>query len=214
MSAEMVRMMGPALALAASYLLGSVPTGYLLVKWVKRVDVRTIGSGNIGATNTARAAGKGLAAVVFIIDVVKGLVPALVFARAGWPGGGIVAQVACGACAVVGHIFPVFLGFNGGKGVATAIGFMAGTSPMGLALFLCVWVAGMGLFGYVSVGSILAAATIPLSQVIWHQPLAGVLIGAAVAVLIIYRHRLNVQRLIQGKEHRLSFGGGSRRNDA
>jgi len=196
----------PMLALIGAYLLGSIPTGYLLVKWFKRVDVRTIGSGNIGATNTARAAGKPIAFAVFVIDALKGALPAAVFAKMGWDNGGIIASVACGAAAVVGHVFPIFLAFKGGKGVATAIGMLAATSPMGLAVFLGAWIAGMGLFKYVSVGSILAAATIPLSQVIWHQPLGAVLIGACVAVLIIWRHRENIQRLMEGKEHRLSFG--------
>ena len=198
----------PFAALLFSYLLGSIPSGFLLVKWTKGIDVRTVGSGNIGATNTARAAGRGVAIAVFVIDLLKGLIPAAMLAPLLWPEKGVVAAAACGAAAVVGHVFPLFLNFQGGKGVATAIGMLAAISWPALVVFLLVWAAGMRLSRYVSVGSVFAAATIPLTQVILHQPLGAVLAGAGVALLIVARHRGNIQRLFRGQEHRLTFGSG------
>ncbi len=198
----------PFAALLLSYLLGSIPTGFLLVKWTKGIDVRTVGSGNVGATNAARAAGRGVAFTVFVIDALKGFISAALIASLLWPEKGVVASAACGAAAVIGHVFPLFLNFQGGKGVATAIGMLAAVSWQALVVFLLVWAIGMGLSRYVSVGSIFAAATIPITQVVIHQPLGAVLAGAAVALLIVLRHRGNIQRLFRGQEHRLSFGSG------
>jgi glycerol-3-phosphate acyltransferase PlsY len=195
------------LALIGCYLVGSIPTAYLVVKWLKRVDVRTIGSGNVGATNVTRIAGIWAGAVVFLIDAVKGLIAVLILAR--WLLNPLtpVAQLGCGLTAVVGHSFPLFLKFRGGKGVATTIGVLLGTMPLVASVCLIAWVVCFLIWRYVSVGSLAAAATLPLAQIVTRQTLSEVLLGAALALLIIVRHRTNIERLAQGKEHRVGRRG-------
>ena len=151
------------LALGSSYLLGSIPTAYLFVKGIKRVDVRRLGSGNVGATNAARVAGGGVGLIVFLLDAGKGWLAARGCSR-WWLGApSATAQLACGLMAVVGHVWPLFLRFKGGKGVATTLGVFLGTMPGVVAIFLVVWVASLVCWRYVSVGSLLAALTIPLA---------------------------------------------------
>jgi acyl phosphate:glycerol-3-phosphate acyltransferase len=191
-------------ALGLSYLVGSVPTAYLVVKRLKRIDIRTVGSGNVGATNVTRTAGKGAGIAVFAVDVSKGLIATLLIAPRlidpSLPG----ARLACGLAAVVGHVFPVFLKFRGGKGVATTIGALIGFAP-GLAL-LCggVWAGIFLVSRYVSLASIVALATLPPALAAAHRSLAEILIGSALAGLVIAKHRSNIQRLVQGTEHRFS----------
>jgi glycerol-3-phosphate acyltransferase PlsY len=193
---------GLLLALAGSYLVGSIPTAYLLVKRLKRVDVRTVGSGNVGATNVTRAAGLGAGTAVFVLDLAKGLVA--VWGLAPWLIRPVTpaVQLACGLAAVVGHVFPVFLGFRGGKGVATTIGVLIGTVPLIAAMCLAVWAGCFLVWRYVSVGSLATAVTLPLIQTLVHRPLPEILLGAALAGVIIARHRTNIIRLLHGTEHR------------
>ena len=193
---------GLLLALAGSYLVGSIPTAYLLVKRLKRVDVRTVGSGNVGATNVTRAAGLGAGTAVFLLDLAKGLVA--VWGLAPWLARPVTpaVQLACGLAAVVGHVFPVFLGFRGGKGVATTIGVLIGTVPLIAVVCLAVWAGCFLVWRYVSVGSLAAAVTLPVVQTLVHRPLPEVLLGAALAGVIIARHRTNIIRLLHGTEHR------------
>ena len=190
----------PFVTLLCAYLLGSIPTGYWLVKWLKGVDVRTVGSGNIGATNTVRAAGKGVGAAVFLIDMAKGLIPALAFAGLFGHAPTGVFRLACGSAAVIGHCFPLFLGFRGGKGVATAVGALFGTSPVLGVVFVAVWLLSTLVWRYVSVGSMAAAASIPAALALLGASRMELLIGAGLALLIIARHQANIQRLMQGKE--------------
>ena len=196
-----------AMALLSSYLIGSFPTGYLLVKWIKGMDVRTMGSGSVGATNVTRAAGSGAGRLVFLIDVGKGLLAATVLApwlvRPATP----AVQLSCGLAAVAGHCFPVFLQFHGGKGVATTIGVLLGVMPAVAGIALGVWVACFLLWRYVSVGSLAAAVTIPIAQYAMRQPWPDTLLGVALALLIIARHRDNIARLLQGREHRFGRKG-------
>ncbi len=190
-------------ALVSSYLIGSIPTAYLAVKWLKRIDVRTIGSGNVGATNVARAAGLWAGVVVFLVDVAKGLAAVLLIAPALLSAGSAAQRLGCGLAAVVGHVFPIFLGFRGGKGVATTIGVLVGAMPSVAAVCLFVWVVGFLPWRYVSVGSLAAAVTIPVAQGLAHQSRHEVLVGVALALLIIAKHRANIQRLLAGQEHRV-----------
>ena len=190
-------------ALALSYLVGSIPTAYLVVKWLKRVDVRTIGSGNVGATNVTRAAGLGAGVGVFIVDVVKGLVAVRVIAPWLLHDPTPAARLACGLLAVAGHSFPVFLKFRGGKGVATTIGVLLGAAPLIAGACLIIWVIAFAIWRYVSVGSLAAAVTLPIAQIAAHRPLAEIWLGAILAGLIIVRHRPNIERLGQGREHRV-----------
>ena len=192
-------------ACAGAYVLGSIPTAYLLVRWLKRVDVRTVGSGNVGATNVARAAGLGPGIAVFLVDFGKGLAAVLVLAP--WlvaPGALTPAvRLACGLSAVLGHVFPVFLRFQGGKGVATMLGVVVGTMPPVAAVCLLVWGACVALWRYVSVGSLAAAVALPITQLLMRQTLSEVLLGTALAAVVIVRHRANIARLVQGTEHRV-----------
>ena len=191
------------LAVAGAYLVGSVPTAYLLVKWMRHVDVRTVGSGNVGATNAARIGGLGIGVAVFLIDVGKGWLA--VQALVPWLVGDATSatRLGCGLAAVIGHSFPVFLNFRGGKGVATTIGVLVGTMPLVAAVCLAVWGVCVLMWRYVSVGSLAAAATLPLMQLATRQPLPDVLLGVALALLVAARHRANIERLLQGREHRV-----------
>lgn len=190
------------IALASSYVVGSIPTAYLVVRRLKQVDVRTVGSGNVGATNVTRVAGFRAGVVVFAIDLAKGL--AAVTLLAPWLIHPLTpaAQLACGCLAVVGHTFPVFLGFRGGKGVATTIGVLLGTMPLTALAYLLVWAACFFLWRYVSVASLAAVAILPIAQMATRRTLPEILLGSGVALLIILRHRENIERLARGTEHR------------
>ena len=190
------------IALIGCYLIGSIPTAYLLVRWTKRVDIRTIGSGNIGATNALRTAGPWAGVVVLLVDVLKGVVAAGAIPQ--WLLGSSASAMAlgCGLAAVLGHDFPCFLRFRGGKGVATTLGVLGASAPSVAGLVVGVWLVVFFAFRYVSLGSLAAAMTIPISQLALHQSLPQVLIGATLAALIIVRHRGNIQRLLSGTEHR------------
>ncbi len=190
-------------ALAGSYLIGSIPTAYLMVKALKQTDVRTVGSGNVGATNVTRVAGKGAGAVVFTLDLGKGLVAVLVLAPWLIPDVSPAVRLGCGCLAVLGHVFPLFLGFRGGKGVATTIGILLGTMPAVAGVFLLVWAVCALIWRYVSVASLAASAALPIAQILTQRTLPEVLMGAALAMLIIVKHRQNVERLVHGKESRI-----------
>ena len=192
-------------ALVVSYLIGSIPSGFLLVRQVKRVDLRTVGSGNVGATNALRAAGVPAGAAVFLIDVLKGWLAVTLVA--GWlmSEPSPAARLGCGLAAVAGHNFPVFLRFRGGKGVATTIGMLLGAMPLIAAATLAVWGVVFLLSRYVSVASMALATTIPVLQLLAQHALGQVLLGASLALLIVLRHHGNIRRLLQGTEHRWSF---------
>lgn len=207
------------LIVVTSYLLGSIPFGYLLVRIFRGEDVRQTGSGNIGATNVARTGSKGLAIATLLLDTLKGYVAvAHVFFFAGYhpdhlPDFGfhtvyILAALA-GFCAIVGHMFPVWLRFKGGKGVATAVGAFLGIAPMAVLVSLAVFVAIVAVTRYISLGSMLGAAIFPVA-VWWLEPEArnGAVMAliAASSLLIIVRHKDNIRRLLAGNENR--FGGG------
>ncbi len=191
------------LAFGGSYLVGSIPTAYLVVKWLKRIDVRTIGSGNVGTTNVTRVAGLWAGLSVFLIDFMKGLIAVGLIAP--WVVHPLAPSVrlGCGVCAVVGHVAPVFLGFRGGKGVATTVGVLVGTMPMVAGAFGLVWLGCCLIWRYVSLGSIAAAVMIPIAQVLTRQSPAEFYLGLALALLIVVKHRSNVERLLQGREHRV-----------
>ena len=189
-------------ALVSSYLIGSIPTAYLIVKWLKRIDVRTIGSGNVGATNVARVLGVRGGALVFLLDAAKGLLAVLLIAP--WLVHPLTptTQFLCGLFAVLGHNFPIFLKFRGGKGVSTTIGVLVGTMPLVAGICLLVLVSCVLIWRYVSLGALAAAVTLPIAQLATRQPLSDILLGASLSLLIVVRHRANIERLVQGKEHR------------
>ena len=164
-----------------------------------------IGSGNVGATNASRVAGVWGGIAVFLLDAAKGLIAVLVIAP--WLVQPIspAARLACGLAAVIGHMAPVFLKFQGGKGVSTTIGVLFGTSPPIAAICLVVLLTCLGIWRYMSVGAMAAAVLLPLLQCATHRAAQEVLLGAALSLLIIIRHRANIERLLQGTEHRIGL---------
>lgn len=198
----------------AAYLLGSVPFGLLLGKLFGSTDVRKEGSGNIGATNVARVAGPFAGALTLLFDVGKGAAAVFLAARlthesATW-------MMAALFCVLLGHCFPVWLNFHGGKGVATAAGAFAVLCPIAMMGALILFLLVVAYWRFVSLGSISAAAAIPLLvYFFWaphHAPPHVVTFGTlAAALLIVYQHDSNIQRLVQGDEPRLSF---SKKKDA
>jgi acyl phosphate:glycerol-3-phosphate acyltransferase len=188
--------------LVASYLLGAVPTSYLAARLFRGIDLREHGSRNLGATNLYRVLGWRYAVPVGLLDAAKGLVPVLVFAPR--VSSSDLFALICGLVAVVGHVFSVFVGFKGGKGVATAAGVMLGLTPAALGVAVLVWAALVYLTGYVSVGSIAAAAIFPLAVYLLEPPdqPAMLWLDIAVAAAIVWFHRGNIQRLFKGTENR------------
>ncbi|MDB5100540.1 MAG: acyl-phosphate glycerol-3-phosphate acyltransferase [Cyanobacteria bacterium RYN_339] len=190
----------PVLLAAVAYLLGSIPFGLWLVKAWKGIDVREVGSKNIGTTNVYRAAGKGAAAAVFLLDVAKGYAPvlvALLLAQPAW------VAVLAGAMAIVGHSKSVFLKFTGGKSVATGIGTIFAISPVAAGVALGIFALVFAPTRMVSAGSIVAALSLPPLMV--YLKLDPVFVGyaAAAAAYVVVRHRENIQRIFQGQERRL-----------
>ncbi len=190
-------------AFLVGYLLGSIPWGLLLTRLAGAGDVRAIGSGNIGATNVLRTGRRGLAATTLLLDLLKGFVPVW----AAWTWTGPDTAVAAGAGAVIGHCFPVWLAFKGGKGVATAAGVILALTPLVALPALVVFAAAFGVTRWVSLGSILAALVVPLVAWWWGHVQAAELY-LMLAALVIVQHRSNIVRLIQGREPRTSLGRG------
>lgn len=192
-----------------SYLLGSIPTGYLLVRLFRNQDIRSVGSGNIGATNVLRSGGKGLGAATFILDVVKG---ALAVGLAAWiapqmttafPPRDIEALAA--VVAVLGHMFPVWLRFRGGKGVATGFGVFLVAAPWAALAAITVFIIVLLLSRYVSLASILGAGSFPVFAwflVRGDKPAFFIAAQIIVASLIILKHHANIRRLLTGTENR------------
>lgn len=179
-----------------SYLIGSIPFGLVLGK-TAGIDVRKDGSGNIGATNVSRLVGKKIGALTLLLDAAKGLVPMLVASRIGVD---VNIVMLCGAASFTGHLFPLYLRFRGGKGVATALGVFLYLSPVALLVSAGVFFLAVALSGYVSVGSLLASGLMP--AVIFFQQGAGssFYLSLFVGLLIWIKHRVNIIRLLHGEE--------------
>jgi glycerol-3-phosphate acyltransferase PlsY len=188
--------------LLASYLLGAIPTSHIVSRTIARIDLRQHGSGNLGATNLYRVLGWKYAVPVALFDIAKGAVPVLLFAPQA--SRSELFAVACGVAAILGHVFSVFVGFKGGKGVATAAGVMLGLTPLALAVAALVWAVVVRVTGYVSLGSIAAAAVLPVAVYLLEQPNTPELlwIDVLVAAGVIVLHRKNIQRLLKGTENR------------
>lgn len=187
----------PLLIIALSYLIGAVPTGLVLVRLLKGEDIRNYGSGNIGTVNVLRVAGIGIAVVVLAVDVLKGLLPVLLAARGGFADWIVVL---CGLAAIAGHNWSVFLGFRGGKGIATSYGVLFGLSWTAAVVAAAVWIVVVGITRYASLGSLLGVASVPFTLWWLGQPVAYVSFGVIAALFAIYRHRGNIQRLVAGTE--------------
>lgn len=197
------------LALLVSYLLGSLPFGFLMVKLLRGVDLRTIGSGNIGATNAMRVLGKPLGLLAFLLDFAKGLVPVLVFAPAlaRSSAAEIDLAVLCGGAAACGHVWPVFLRFRGGKAVATGCGALIGLDPVVFLVGGGVWLVTLAATRYAGLASMAMGLAFPLAA--WWRAATGagpwsVVAGAsALTLLILVRHRSNMARMLAGTEPKI-----------
>jgi len=204
---------------AIAYLLGSIPFGYVLVKFVRGEDIRLSGSGNIGATNVARSGAKGLGALTLLLDVLKGAAAVWIAAALaassynrcagisetfGLPCIPALRLMSLAALfAVLGHIFPVWLKFKGGKGVATALGVFALLFPKAVLISLVIFIVVLGISRYVSLGSILAALAFPIAAYfLYEPPWITLVLTAAVSAVVVLKHHQNIRRLVGGIENR------------
>lgn len=188
-------------ALALGYLLGSIPFGLLITRAAGLGDVRKIGSGNIGATNVLRTGRKGLAALTLLLDALKGTAAVFVGARFGPE-----AALAAGLGAFLGHLFPVWLGFKGGKGVATYLGVLAALAWQGALAFAVVWLGIAFISRYSSLAAIVAAAVVPVFLYFTGHGAAAALL-ALMSVMVIAKHHANISRLAAGTESRIGSKG-------
>ena len=192
------------IVIVLSYIVGSVPSGLILGKAVWHTDLRRYGSGNIGATNAWRTLGKVPGLLIFAADLLKGMFGV-------WAGMAIVGtpmgMVAGGLMAVVGHSASVFLKFKGGKGVATGLGVLVMMMPSVSAVVFAVWLVIVLISKYVSLGSIAAAALVPVAAYILGMPGEFIAFGLLAAVFVIYRHKSNISRLLSGTESKIKSGG-------
>jgi glycerol-3-phosphate acyltransferase PlsY len=198
--------MTPLLLLLAAYLLGGVPFGYLLVRLKTGQDVRAMGSGNIGATNVLRTTGRAFGVLTLLLDIAKGWL-------AVWATGRFTANdpnwmAAAGVAVVLGHAFPVFLKFQGGKAVASFVGVALGLAPLALLAVVIIFVLVVARTRFISLGSILGAALFPLAVWLLYHPGWPVMLAVAFCgFFIVWRHKSNIERLRAGTENVFRFGG-------
>ncbi len=182
-----------------AYLIGAIPFSYLFTRLLTGIDIREKGSGNVGSTNVLRTVGIRVALAAFAGDMFKGVLVA-------WLGmyfGGYTLAAACSLAAVIGHCWPVFLNFQGGKGVATSAGVMLYLLPQAFLILFFGFIAIIAISRYVSLGSICGATLFPFMFLIFDKPQSLVVMGFMLAVLVIYRHRENIQRLRNGSESKI-----------
>lgn len=201
-------MLLPIAFIVLAYLLGALSGSLLLGRVLGKADVRSTGSGNAGATNALRTGGAGYGAAVLVFDLAKGLVAVGLLPLLAGAGVAMWLPYACGAAVVVGHVWPVYFGFRGGKGAATLIGVLLGLLPLALVPALVVWVLTLVLTGFVGLSVLLGMTTVVAVTIYWH---AGVLLATPAVVftlsmwlLVIYTHRINIQRMLDGSEHRFT----------
>lgn len=191
------------LASVVAYLIGSIPNGLILGKLFWQIDLREHGSKNIGATNAYRTLGAKPAALIFIMDLLKGIIGV-------WLGSYMVgtplAMILGGIAAIIGHNWSVFLKFTGGKGVATGLGVIAMLMPQVTIIVFITWIVIVYITKYVSLASIVAAAMVPICSYFFNEPLEYICFSILAAVFVVYRHKSNVQRLINGNESKIKAG--------
>ncbi|MFH1202174.1 MAG: glycerol-3-phosphate 1-O-acyltransferase PlsY [Candidatus Omnitrophota bacterium] len=215
----MIQMLNLILGLILSYLIGSIPTAFIFAKVLKGLDIRTFGSGNVGATNALRLLGKKTGLAVLLIDILKGLI-CVTFLVDALPAGKFIyfkdvllLRFYFGILAIMGHSFSVFLRFKGGKGVATSLGVLLGmglvSQPMGMVLgfTILVWLITFIITRYVSLASILAAGCFPLGVFFWGRNLSIFMLSLGLGAFIIFKHKSNIIRLLRREETRLDIFG-------
>ncbi len=196
-------MNGP-ITLLAAFLIGGIPFGYLLVRLTTGRDVRTLGSGNIGATNVLRTTGRAVAVITLLLDIVKGVTAVWLADR--FTGHSSVWMSAAALAVMFGHAYPVFLKFRGGKAVASFIGAFSYLTPLPLLAVLIIFVMVVAVTRYISLGSILAAGLFPFAVWLILHPAAPFFIAALIGgAFIVYRHKANLERIRAGNEHHFSF---------
>lgn len=195
----------PLLVVAAAYLLGAIPFGYLLVRWKTGGDIRASGSGNIGATNVLRTTGKAAGFATLLLDIAKGFVAVWLAGR--WTGQDPLWMSVAALAVMAGHAYPVFLRFKGGKAVASFVGAFLCLTPLALAIEIIVFVAVVVWTRHISMGSIVGAATFPLAVWLILQPRWPVVAAAVIGgIFIIYKHSENIARLRAGTENVFTLG--------
>ncbi len=192
-----------------AYLIGAIPTGYIFGKFMKGIDIREHGSGNVGATNVYRTVGKTAGITVFVIDFLKGfvavtLIPFCIIKFCSEISGSLhgFQYILLGISAIFGHVWTIFLKFKGGKGVATTAGVITGLSPIIFAICFGVWIIVFLRWRYVSLASIIAAALLPIVAVLTGKSLGFIIFCSCMAILAVYFHRTNIKRLLQGNENK------------
>jgi glycerol-3-phosphate acyltransferase PlsY len=206
-------MIRPLLFVLLAYLWGAIPASYIAGKWARGIDLRQHGSGNLGATNTFRVLGAKVAAPVMVFDILKGFLPVLLFTRVDatgdWRWG-----LAYGAAAIVGHVFPVYTGFKGGKGVATSAGVFLAEAPLAVGIGFVVWLAVVFTTRMVSAASVSAALVVGILLLMpfSHVPAEIRILGCAICLFVVFAHRANIRRILDGTESR--FGGGRKTDEA
>jgi glycerol-3-phosphate acyltransferase PlsY len=197
----------PWLFVVLSYLLGAIPASYVAGRLAKGIDLREHGSGNLGATNTFRVLGARVAAPVMVFDILKGTFPVVAFSQWDAPTADALWPLAYGAAAIVGHVYSIYMGFRGGKGVATSAGVFLGLAPVALGIGLVVWLATLKLSRMVSAASILAALAVGIVLLVTPvQPEEVRYLGLGVVTFVIVAHRSNIGRILNGTESK--FGKG------
>lgn len=186
-----------------AYFAGSIPTGLWIGRWMRGVDIRSFGSGNLGATNAFRVLGKGLGSLVLLIDVLKGLLPVILLPRLVGlepvtPG----QEMFIGGSAIAGHVLSCFVNFKGGKGVATALGVFLAIAPLEMSIILVIGLLLIAITGYVSLASITGAILLPVFLFMTDRPTPVLLVATIICGIVLYRHRTNLVRLLQGRENR------------
>ncbi len=223
-------MINLAIVILLSYVVGSIPTSIMLSKWWHGFDIRTKGSGNAGGTNVFRVLGWESGLFVVIVDMLKGVGATVLVARLFWDptlpfynrtpfDDFTVIQIICGAAAIIGHIWTVFAGFRGGKGIATGAGVLIGIAPTEFTVSVSIFVMVFHAWRYVSLASVSAAVAFPTSLFVRHNVLAEnitsyrtlIVFALLVAILLIFSHRHNIKRLIEGTESRITSASSKRR---
>jgi len=191
------------IAMVLAYLAGSIPTGLWVGQRLRGIDIRNYGSGNLGATNAFRVLGKKLGTFVLLIDILKGVIPVALFPRlVGISDPTAGQEILVGVCAIAGHVLSFFVNFKGGKGVATALGVFLAIAPFEMAIILVIGIAIIAITGYVSLASITGAILLPIFLFMTNRDTVVLLVGMLISILILYRHRSNLVRLMQGRENR------------
>lgn len=187
------------LNIVIAYLIGSIPVGIILAR-MKGADPRNIGSGNIGATNVMRAAGKAVGVLTLAGDILKGFIPTIFMLHNGQP---VIVVALTGFAAFLGHLFPVFLKFKGGKGVATAVGVYLAVCPLAILINIVIFILVLFKWRYVSLGSLVGSALMPFALIFLNKPHEYIYLSLAIGGLIFIKHKANIRRLIDGHENKI-----------